>query len=455
MGKTKEKASSPYSLIIIAVLVLYVLSFIIPSGTYERIDGIVNPEKFEFITKQFLTPWKLIGLLGGAAAEQFGTLWINMFVTGGTLAIMTETGVLDRIITAIVEKLQNKALVLVPFFSLFMFLTGMVGTFINSALALLPIGLLIAKKLKVDNIFAFGIIFLSSWAGLWMSGINPVALPLAQEIAGVPPFSGVSFRTLFALIVIVVIILYLVWYARRVRKNPEKTFMNKITLNEVHKEIANKGQAKTSDLFACIVFLGGILFFGIGTILWKFGTSEFTGTMLVIGIFASIATKLTFPKAMQYFTKGAASMMVPVLILFFSQGLSIILTQTSITDTLIYFLAMPLKPLGGIAGGLGIFGINSLINMILYAFVPHVAMVMPIMAPLASAIHVAPDTAVLAVQYGAGITDFITPFNGVMLAGLAIVGVKYKEWMKFILPITCIIGIIMIVALIIAGTLGM
>jgi uncharacterized ion transporter superfamily protein YfcC len=450
----KSKDINPFTLIFGAILTLYILSFIIPSGGYQMVDGAIDPTKFSYIDKSYLWPWDLIRKLGQSSATQFGTLWVNIFATGGAIAILTETGTLDRIINGIVNSLKNKALLLIPVFAIFMFFTGSVGAFINSALALLPIGLIISKKLKVDNVFAFAVVFLSSWAGLWFSGLDPVGLGLAQKIANIPLFSGLTYRLTVGAIAFILIVGYLLWYANRVRRDPSKSAMNVITLNETQTSVDDSNHFTTKDLLVGLVFVGGIVFFGFGAAYWKYSTSEFTGVMLIIALIASLTARLNISQAMGYFSKGAASMIVPVLILIFSQALSIILAETKITHTIIYFLSQPLQPLGGVIAGLGMFVMNGLINMVIYPFVPQIALVMPIMAPLADAVDVSRQTAVLAVQYGAGITDFVTPVNGVLLAGLAIVKASFREWLRFVLPIFSLLLVLMVAALTIAGATG-
>lgn len=452
-AKLKKKDINPFSLIFGAIFVMYVLSFIIPSGSYERIDGIINPNNFSFIDKIYLWPWDLIRNIGHSSAQQFGTLWVNIFATGGTIALLTETGILDRTINALVRKLQNKVLLLIPAFVIFMFFTGTVGAFINSALALLPIGIIIAKKLRVDNVFAFGIIFLSSWSGLWFSSVDPVGMGLAQRIAGISEFSGLAYRLAFSVIAFLIIAAYLTLYAWRVRKDPTNSSMDEITLSQFE-ESKDTAPFNWKDLVVTFIFVGGIVFFGLGAALLGYSTSEFTGVMLVISLLTAIILRMNVATAMGYFAKGAGSMIVPVLILIFSQSLSIILSGTQIVDTMIFYLSKPLGALGGIFASLGMFGINGIINMIIYPFVPQIALVMPIMAPLADAVDMTRQTAVLSVQYGAGITDFITPFNGVLLAGLVIVRASFREWIRFVWPLIAILCGVMIVSLIIAGLIG-
>jgi len=71
---------------------------------------------------------------------------------------------------------------------------------------------------------------------------------------------------------------------------------------------------------------------------------------------------------------------------------------------------------------------------------------MPIMAPLADVVGISRDVIVSAYQFGQGIMSFITP-TGLILASLAMVNVTYDKWLKFVLPLVIIIGILAIIML--------
>ena len=68
------------------------------------------------------------------------------------------------------------------------------------------------------------------------------------------------------------------------------------------------------------------------------------------------------------------------------------------------------------------------------------------MAPLADVVGISRDVIVSAYQFGQGIMSFITP-TGLILASLAMVNVTYDKWLKFVLPLVIIIGILAIVML--------
>jgi len=63
------------------------------------------------------------------------------------------------------------------------------------------------------------------------------------------------------------------------------------------------------------------------------------------------------------------------------------------------------------------------------------AVSIPIMAPLSDLVGVTRQTAVLAFQFGDGISNIFTPTSGYFMAGLALAKIPWSKWAKWILPL--------------------
>jgi uncharacterized ion transporter superfamily protein YfcC len=62
---------------------------------------------------------------------------------------------------------------------------------------------------------------------------------------------------------------------------------------------------------------------------------------------------------------------------------------------------------------------------------------------------------VLAYQYGAGLCELITPTNGALMAMLAAAGVRYEEWLRFVLPLYGLLVVLAFLALATAVAIGL
>ena len=67
------------------------------------------------------------------------------------------------------------------------------------------------------------------------------------------------------------------------------------------------------------------------------------------------------------------------------------------------------------------------------------ALTMPIMAPLSDLLGLSRQTAVLAFQFGDGLSNMIIPTSGVTMGILAVAKVPYNVWIKWFTPLLLIL----------------
>jgi uncharacterized ion transporter superfamily protein YfcC len=60
---------------------------------------------------------------------------------------------------------------------------------------------------------------------------------------------------------------------------------------------------------------------------------------------------------------------------------------------------------------------------------------LPLLVPLSDLIGLSRQVTVLAYQYGAGLCELVTPTNGALMAMIAASGVRYEEWLRFVVPV--------------------
>ena len=72
---------------------------------------------------------------------------------------------------------------------------------------------------------------------------------------------------------------------------------------------------------------------------------------------------------------------------------------------------------------------------------------MPLLVPLSDLIGLSRQVTVLAYQYGAGLCELVTPTNGALMAMLAASGVRFEEWLGFVLPVLGLLVLLAMVAI--------
>lgn len=144
--KKKKESMSMWKIILIVNLAVYILSFVIPSGAYQRDGKMAVPGTYEVVEKTYLNPVDVILAVGDTVYSSFGKLFVTLIIMGGMMGIVNSTGVLDRALGNLIHRLKDKALAIIPIYVFATALLGCVGSMISTVILFVPLGLLIAQK---------------------------------------------------------------------------------------------------------------------------------------------------------------------------------------------------------------------------------------------------------------------------------------------------------------------
>ena len=147
--------------------------------------------------------------------------------------------------------------------------------------------------------------------------------------------------------------------------------------------------------------------------------------------------------------------MVSVLIfMILASVMSVILNNSMILDSIVYYLSIPLAHLSTAMAGIGMFIANAIINIFINSGSGQTSVVMPIMGPLADVLGVTRQMALLCLQYGDGFTNLLAPTSVNLLACLAFAKVSMKEWYKLIVPVYSILFVVLCVSIFVGTAIG-
>jgi uncharacterized ion transporter superfamily protein YfcC len=121
---------------------------------------------------------------------------------------------------------------------------------------------------------------------------------------------------------------------------------------------------------------------------------------------------------------------------------------------MIHGVSVPLEQLPATLSAVGMFFVQSLANFFIPSGSGQAFVTMPIMAPLADLVGVERQVAVLAFQFGDGFSNILFPTQYVIVGALAMAGVPYDRWLRFILPLMVKIWIVGSIALVVAVLIG-
>ena len=275
----------------------------------------------------------------------------------------------------------------------------------EEAIVFVPIGIALARALGYDAITGMAIVALGAAAGFTSGFMNPFTVGVAQGIAGIEPmFSGMGLRLIIWVCTLVLVSGYIYWYAKKVKADKKNSYVYELEMEEKDMaiDLSNIKQMTTRDTLVLLIFAVGmgILVFGV----FKFGwyITEIAAIFLAIGIFSGLASGMKLDDIAKHFINGAKDMTTGALVVGLARGLLVIMEGAVIVDTIVHGLAAAISVCQN-----HLRYRNALVRLSL-TIIPSgsglAATTMPIMSPLADVINLTRQTAVLAYQFGDGIT---------------------------------------------------
>ncbi len=451
-----KKALNPVLLMVIVVCLCAIATYIIPAGQYEieynEAVGkeTINPDSFMYIERTPTTPFQLLQAL--TLGLQKGSYVIFfLLIIGGMFGILNGTGALNVGIANLLKKMQGKEFLLIPILMIFFGCgSAFCGNF-EEFLVFVPLILACCITVGYDSITAVGIIFLAAAAGYGGGITNTFTVGTAQEIAGLPRFSGMGLRIILFVTLELASIIYVILYTRLIKKNQQLSISYDYDMEFNQDKKINLDiipEFTLRQLFVVIVFLTGIVFAVWGIIKMDYYVDELSGIFLAIGIIGGIVGGLKPAEICDKFIKGCGDMLLPGVMIGLANAAVLLLQNANVMDTILKALEGLLTnfPHTLMAGGMFLF--HLVFNVVVPSGSAQANITMPIMTTLADSTEITRQTAVLAYQLGDSFTNVLAPTGGEILAALAICKVPFSKWVKFLIPlfiIWCVIALVFLV----------
>lgn len=434
-----------YVLLFFVALICAIATYILPAGGFEKIKKgditLTVPGSFHYIDSNptsFVDFFTTIqhGMVKGAPL-----IFLILF-TSGALAVIEKSGAIDAFLKSTLTRFRNRLLFLIIPVGLLFSVLGTTGIVVNSVIAFIPLGLLIARELKLDPIFGVSLIYLGTYTGWNVPVFAPQTLGLSQRIAKLPLFSGMGYRIIIYLAFLAVTLIYIYLYARKIRKDPTrsilgpKSFTSEIVVKgaEVETTVTVSLQQKLILSFAGLSLLGFIVFSQI----YKWTENEMAGLFIFIAIGAGLIARMSANDIALTFIQGCKQMVYGALIVGMARAVGLILEDAKILDTIVNALAQFLEPLSPLAASIGMFTGSAALHFLISSGSGEATVLMPILVPLADLLHITRQVAVQAVIFGEGLVNTINPTSGVLMGILVMSGISYGKWLKFMLPLTAV-----------------
>jgi uncharacterized ion transporter superfamily protein YfcC len=435
-------------LILLAIMLVFIgLTWVVPSGVFERavVNGreVIVPGTYELVPAN---PQGLGAFLQGPIRGFISAAQIIAFVflVGGAFAILTRTGAVDAGLQSIVRFSQQHPRYkhwILPLVILLFSLAGATFGMSEEVLVFVLITIPLALALGYDSLMGIAISFVGAGLGFAGAFINPFTVGVAQGIAELAPASGMGYRLLVWLVITTIGILYIMRYARRLEQDPTRSLVYELDRAKRAEQPEQAEQvvfaARHRNVLLALAAALGLLVYGVGN--WGWYINEIAALFIGLGLVSAAIGRLSLSEAVEAFKDGAKDMMTAALVIALAKGLIVIAEDGKIIDTLLHAIAQQTEGLPPAVTVEIMFVFQTLLNFFVPSGSGQAALTMPIMAPLSDLLGISRQTAVLAFQFGDGLSNLIIPTSGVTMGVLAIAKVPYPVWVKWFWPLFVIL----------------
>ncbi|KAA0941655.1 YfcC family protein [Sporosarcina sp. ANT_H38] len=452
-----------YIMFLLVMLLVIVLSWIVPSGQYERNvnpeTGIteLNTEVFEYVDQA-----KPIGFMDFFTALHNGVVQsadiiVMLLFASGALYILEKSGA----ITAGIHKLLRVAggkekLIIIVLLTLFSVM-GTIG-FGEGGIPFIPLAMAVVMGMGYDRITAFATSTVGLAIGFTAGAVNFYTTGVSQSIVGLPIYSGLVFRIVALVIFIVISMVYILRYANKTKANPMKS----IVAEEYIEQLENTKKAeyveeeftlprKIALLGLVAVLVGG----AYGAIQLGWGMPQLSAVYAIYAVFLVIMLRLDPSEAAVTFGTGAARLLPTALAIGFARSVMILMDQAQIIDPAVHALSGLLSNTGSVITLLVLFLVVIFFNFFVVSGSGKAMILMPIMGPLGKILGINQQVMVVVYQFGDGFTNYLWPTSGGLMAALGMANVNYADWVKFSLKLFMLLHFAAFVLIIVAHYIGL
>ena len=529
----KRKVPHTFVIVFFIIVVAAVLTWIIPPGKYvsEQVGDetvmtfyyagqLPEAQAAEFHAEP--QTWQVFSAFYKGFVKQANII-VFILIIGGAFWIMNKSRAIDMGILSFLKftkrlehnqmirrvGVNNIVIILVMLlFSLFGSVFGMSEETIAFTLIIIPL----AVSMGYDSIVGLCMVYVAAHIGFSGAMLNPFTIGIAQGIAEIPLFTGIGYRAVCWAILTVVGIVFVLWYANKVKKDPKSSIMYEndaywrkmaeVPEKEMQRYTPRKawwvfvfltgvlivfsvlypmttlkiGNAqrtlpllpvgtvvfvlfgfitlrKTVHYFVLTLLFATVYFLVVGVLGYEWYIMEIASLFLVLGIASGLSVDKSASDIAKLFLEGMGDILSAAVIVGLAGGIVIVLQDGGIIDTILYGLSKSMNDLGQIASAEIMYGIQTLINIVIPSGSAKAAITMPIMAPFSDLIGISRQATVVAFQFGDGFTNMITPTSGVLMAALGVARIPWDKWVRFIWKF--ILVLIVIGALLLIPTVTM
>ena len=431
----------PLILLLGGVAVAAALTWVIPAGVYQRRTdpvtqrAVVIPGTYAPVKAAPVGPGGALmavprGIISGA------DVIVTILFVGGTFALLDATGALARLVGSLLRRTRRPRLIVI-LVSLVFATLGALENMHEEIIALIPVLLALCTRLGFGAVTTLAVSVGAAVVGSAFGPTNPYQTGIALRFAELPPLTQPVLR--FSLLVVAVAV-WMAWTLAMASRD------------DVRPDQAppDTAPATKRDVVLLMLAIAPFVPYVIGVIRWDWGFNELSATFLVAGFVIALVAGHTLSESAVVFLKAMEGLLAASLYVGVARGISVVLSDGHVMDTIVYGLATSLARAPGPLAALLMVPAQALLHVPLPTVSGQAVLTMPILAPLCDLLGISRDAAVIAFQTGAGLMDMITPTDGALLAMLLGARVGYDRWLRFAIPGAVLVALVGVAGIVLA-----
>ena len=423
-------------LVIFALMVLaFVLSLVIPGGTYARIPDaegnlIIDTAAGYTPAQGGISFWKWILspilVLGGNGNGTLIAVIVFLLVIGGVFNSLDKCGLMAYILNKTANRFSGvryKLMAVVVLF--FMALGSLIGSF-EECVPLVPLVCALAVSLGWDVLTGVGMSLLAAGCGFAAGVCNPFTVGVAQQLAGLPMFSGIWLRLVSFVLIYILLMVFLHHHARKHEK----------PLDQIQAFVSFTANKKMDKGMVCFVSILGA---GIAIILCSALIPALQDlTMIIVavmflaaGIVSTLVSGMTGKELGKTFWAGITSIFPAVIMILMASSIKYTLEEAKVLDTILHAAVGIAEKLPNWTVILFIYLIVLVMNFFIPSGSAKAFMLIPLIVPMAQIFGISAQLCVVAFAFGDGFSNVFYPTNPALLISLGLADVNYGDWFKW------------------------
>lgn len=417
-------------------------TWLLPAGAYERqLDpgtGIERVVPGTFAT----TDASPVGLFDALIAVPRGFVLgadviLTILVVGGAFALLDASGALGRLIGGLVGRTQRPALAIIGLGIVFAGF-GAAEQMHEEFIALMPVLVVLSRNLGYGAITALAMSMGAAMVGAAFGPTNPFGTGAALKAAELAPMSAAGTRVTVLLVALAAWLAYTLWRAPSDDVRPDVT--------------APSSEPPTlRDGLSLLALTLPILIYVVGVLRWGWGINELSGLVLLGAFVVGALQRYALSETARRLVSGMEGMVGAAILVGVARGISIVLRDGQVIDTIIAGVVAPLQLVPPEVAAIAMIPAHALIHIGISSTSGQAMLTMPIFAPLGDLLGISRDAVVLAFSAGGVFTDAVNPTNGGLLAMLLNAKVSYSRWLRFAIPGMLLVWAVAAVGIVLLG----